>query len=64
MLVQQGTRVLGVSKSECHMLLAIQVSEIRMYIVTGVYIPPVRAGFTQGKYIEIWDKIVEFVHSL
>ena len=64
MLVRQGTRVLGVSKSECHMLLAILVSEIGMCVVTGVYIQPVRAGFTLGTYIEIWDKIVESVHFL
>ena len=64
MLVQQGTTALGVSKSECHMSLAIQVLEIGVCIVTGVYIPPVRAGFTPGKYVEIWDKIVESVHSL
>ena len=64
MLVRQGTRVLGVSKSEYHVLLAILVSEIGMCVVTGVYIPPVRVGFTQGKYVEIWDKIVESVHSL
>ena len=56
--------MLGVSKSECHVSLAIQVSEIGVCVVTGVYIPPVRAGFTPGKYVEIWDKIVESVHSL
>ena len=56
--------MLAVSKSEFHVLLAILVSEIGMCIVTGVYIPPVRAGFTPGKYSEIWDKIVESVHSL
>ena len=48
MLVQQGTRVLVVSKSECHVLLAILVSEIGVCVVTGVNIPPVRAGFTLG----------------
>ena len=64
MLVRQGTRDLGVSKSEYHVLLAIQVSEIGMCIVTRVYILPVRAGFTPGKYVEIWYKIVESVHSL
>ena len=64
MLVPQGTRVLGVSKSECHVSLVIQVSEIGVCVVTGVYIPPVRAGFTPGKYFEIWDRIVESVHSL
>ena len=73
MLVQQRTteiskqgwlRVLGVSKSECHVSLAILVSEIGMCVVTGVYIPPVRAGFTTGKYVKIWDKMVEFMHSL
>ena len=64
MLVRPGTRVLGVSKLESHVLLAIQVSEIGMCVVTGAYIPPVRAGFTLGKYVEIWDKIVESVHSL
>ena len=56
--------MLGVSKSECHVSLAIQVSEIGVCVVTGVCIPPVRVGFTPGKYAEIWDKIVESVHSL
>ena len=56
--------MLGVSKSEFHVSLTIQVSEIRMCIVTGVYIPPVRVGFTPGKYVEIWNKRVESVYSL
>ena len=56
--------MLGVSKSELHVSLAIQVSEIRMCVITGVYIPPVRAGFTLGQYVKIWDKIVESVYSL
>ena len=56
--------MLGVSKSKCHVLLAIQVSEIGMCVVNGVYIPPVRVGFTPGKHVEIWDKIVDSVHSL
>ena len=64
MLVQQGTRVLGVSKSEFHVSLSILVSEISMCVVTGVFILLVRAGFTPGKYVDIWDKIVESVHSL
>ena len=64
MLVQQGTWVLEVSKSESHVSLAIQVSEIGVCVVTGVYIPPVRVGFTAGKYVKIWDKIVESMHSL
>ena len=64
MLVRQRTRVLGVSKSECHVSLVIQVLEIGVCVVTGVCIPPVRAGLTPGKYVEIWDKIVESVHSL
>ena len=64
MLVQQGTKVLGVSKSEYYVSLAIEASKIGVCVVTGVYIPPVRAGFTPGKYVEIWDKIVESVHSL
>ena len=70
MLVRQGTRVLGVSKLKFHVSLAIHVSEIVMLyitisgVVTGVFIPPVKAGFTPGKYVEIWDKIVESVHFL
>ena len=56
--------MLGVSKSEYHMSLAILVLEIGMCVVTGAYIPPVRAGFTLGKYVKIWDKIVKSVHSL
>ena len=64
MLVQQGTRVLGVFKSEFHGSLAIYVSEIGMCVVTGAYIPPVRVGLTLGRCVEIWDKIVESVHSL
>ena len=64
MLVRHGTRVLGVSKSEYHVLLAIQVLEIGVCVVTGVYIPPVRVGFTPGKYVEIWDEKVESMHSL
>ena len=64
MLVWQGTRVLGLSRSEFHVSLATQVSEIGMCVVTGVYVPPVRLGFTPGQYIEIWDTKVESVHSL
>ena len=56
--------MLGVSKSEIYVSLAILVLEIGMCVVTGVYIPPVRVGFTPGKYVEIWDKIVESVYSL
>ena len=43
---------------------AILVSEIGTCVVNGVYIPPVRVGFILGKCVEIWDKIVESVHSL
>ena len=56
--------MLGVSKSEFHVSLSIQVLEIGVCVVNGVYILPVSAGFTPGKYIEIWDRIVESVHSL
>ena len=56
--------MLGVSKSEYHVSLAILVLEIGMCVVTGVYIPPLRVGCSPGKYVEIWDKIVKSVHSL
>ena len=56
--------MLGMPKSECHVSLAIEVSEIGVCVVTGVCIPPVRVGFTPRNYVEIWDKIVESVHSL
>ena len=46
MLVGEGTKVLGVSKSTCHVFLAAHIAGIGMYVVTGVYIPPVRVGFT------------------
>ena len=64
MLVRQGTKVLGVSKSEFYVSLAIHVSAIGMCVVTGVYILPVRAGFTPRIYVDIWDTIVESVHAL
>ena len=56
--------MLGLSRSEFHVSLATHVSEIGMCVVTAVYVPPVRAGFTPGNYVEIWDKTVESVHSL
>ena len=46
MLVQQGTRVLGVSKSTCYISLVVYMPVVRVCVITGLYITPVRAGFT------------------
>ena len=46
MLVRESTKVLGVSKSTCHVSLAAHMAGIGVCVVTGVYIPPVKVGFT------------------
>ena len=33
-------------------------------VITGLHTPPVGAGFTSNKYIEIWNAIIESVQSL
>ena len=64
MLVWEGTKVFGVTKSTCHISLAAYIAGIKVYGVIGVYIPPVKVEFTYTKYAEIWDSIVELVYSL
>lgn len=64
MFVQTGTKVLASLKSNFAVAAALQVPKVGKLVVVAVYIPPVRAGFSNVKYLEVWDGIVEMVHTL
>ena len=62
--VGQNVKVLQVISGLHHVAAAVTIPRIGTAVVVGVYIPPVRQGYTHLRYVDSWEAILETVRSL